>query len=82
MTSTAPQFFLDANVPPVLGRQLSGIGFAVHYPEALGTSLSDQGLIRECAPRGWVLLTLNRKDFWRLHWLWMSLREWRHIPQA
>jgi hypothetical protein len=31
---------------------------------------------------GWVLITQNRRDFRRLHWLWTALTDWGLLPES
>jgi hypothetical protein len=34
-----------------------------------------------CMRGGWVLITQNRRDFRRLHWLWTALYDWGLLPE-
>lgn len=53
------------------------MGYTVHtVVEVNARSEDDSAQLRISTERGWVLLTQNRKDFRRLHWLWTTFYKW------
>ena len=74
--------YLDEDVPLQIGDLLKARGFTVHLPRDSGTvSAADAVHLERCSREGWVLITQNRRDFRRLHALWMTLNYWRILPQ-
>lgn len=77
------QLFLDEDVPAPIGGLFIGGGFSIHTPRDLGTlSETDAFHLGQCAREGWVLITKNRRDFKRLHWLWTNLATWGVLPRS
>ena len=62
---------------------MRGMGHIVHTVEELGVRAEDDSTqLRISTEREWVLITQNRKDFRRLHWLWTTFYKWDVLPQA
>ena len=56
---------------------LRGMGYTVHTIYETGTSSEDDStLLRLSTEMDWVLVTQDRRDFRRLHWLWTTLYKW------
>jgi len=75
--------YLDDDVPDEVGIVLAGRGVQAHLPGESGTAgAPDPVHLKTCADHGWTLITFNRRDFRRLHWLWEALRAWGVIAQS
>ena len=71
------EIYLDDCMPSEVARYLTDAGVAVHRPQQVGTAqATDSGHLMRCMRAGWVLVTQNRRDFRRLHWLWTALYDW------
>lgn len=71
------QLYFDENMDGELGVILRGMGFTVHTVGEVGSRSEDDSThLRISTERGWVLITQNRRDFRRLHWLWTTLHKW------
>ena len=69
--------YFDENMPRGMEGILRGMGYTVHTVYEVGASSEDDSThLRLSSERGWVLVTQDRKDFRRLHWLWTSLYKW------
>ena len=69
--------YFDENMDRELGVILRGMGYTVHtVDEVAASSEDDSTRLRISTERGWVLVTQNRRDFRRLHWLWTTLHKW------
>ena len=76
-TQVPPTVFLDENVPDKVYELLSAAGIpALQARNILPQASQDPAVLKKCADESWVLVTLDRKDFWRLHWLWTALFTW------
>jgi len=76
------EIYLDDCVAPELARLLRDARVGVHLPVEVGTAgVSDSAHLMTCMRGGWVLVTQNRRDFRRLHWLWTALSDWGLLPQ-
>jgi hypothetical protein len=76
------EVYLDDCIALGLARLLEAGGLVVHLPEQVGTArVSDSGHLMTCMRGGWVLVTQNRRDFRRLHWLWTALHDWGLLPE-
>ncbi len=74
--------YLDEDVPFQLADLLGANGVVVHLPREIDTvSAADPIHLQRCARERWVLITQNRRDFRRLHWLWMTFHQWQILPQ-
>jgi hypothetical protein len=74
--------YLDEDVPRQLGDLLSNNGITVHLPQEIGAVAADDPVhLERCASQGWALVTQNRRDFRRLHWIWMTFHYWGIIGQ-
>jgi hypothetical protein len=73
--------YLDECVSWEIGHLLSARGVHVHLPREEGTlHASDPAQLMTCMRSEWVLVTQNRRDFRRLHWLWTALYDWGLLP--
>ena len=69
--------YFDENMPQEMEHVLRRMGYTVHTVYEVGASSEDDSThLRLSAERGWVLITQDRRDFRRLHWLWTSLYKW------
>ena len=69
--------YFDENMDQELEVILRGMGYTVHtVDEVAARSEDDSTHLRISTERGWVLITQNRRDFRRLHWLWTTLYKW------
>ncbi|MDE2687506.1 MAG: DUF5615 family PIN-like protein [Chloroflexota bacterium] len=69
--------YFDENMPREMEGILRGMGYTVHTVYEVGTSSEDDAThLRLSAERDWVLVTQDRRDFRRLHWLWTALYKW------
>jgi len=76
-----PELFLDEDVPPDLGDILEREGLAVHTVSGLRVfGAIDAAHLKRCVDNKWVLVTQNRRDFRRLHWLWTTFVAWGILP--
>jgi hypothetical protein len=76
------QLYLDENVPLQLAVLLMDKGIMVHLPQDVGTvSAADSVHLYRCSTEGWTLVTQDRRDFRRLHWIWMTLYYWGVVPR-
>jgi hypothetical protein len=77
-----PQVYFDENVPVNLADFLRRAGVTVHLPQNIGTLGKEDAVhLQTSSTQGWVLVTLDRRDFRRLHWLWMGLYYWGLTPR-
>lgn len=77
------ELYLDEDVPIQLADLLKARGLIVHLPKETGTvSRADSIHLQVCSRRHWVIVTQNRRDFRRLHWLWMTLNHWKVLRRA
>ena len=75
--------YFDENMPQEMEGFLRGMGYTVHtVVEISARSEDDSTQLRISTERGWVLITQNRRDFRRLHWLWTTFHNWDVLPQA
>ena len=75
--------YLDEDMSQDMGDILRGMGYTVHTVDEVGARSEDDSThLRISTERGWVLITQNRKDFRRLHWLWTTFYNWGVLPQA
>ena len=75
--------YFDEDMPQGIGDMLRGMGYTVHTVDEVGARSEDDSThLRISTERGWVLITQNRKDFRRLHWLWTTFYNWDVLPQA
>ena len=75
--------YFDENMPQEMEGILRGMGYTVHtVEEVIARSEDDSTHLRISTERGWVLITQNRRDFRRLHWLWTTFYNWGVLPQA
>ena len=71
------QLYFDENMPREMADILRGMGYTVHTAEEIGSRSEDDSThLRISTEREWVLITQNRKDFRRLHWLWTTFYKW------
>jgi 3-mercaptopyruvate sulfurtransferase SseA len=64
-------FYLDEDTPEALAQTLVGYGHtAMTTTQADRKGAKDYEQLWFAAMRGWVLLTLNRKDYMLLHGAW------------
>jgi predicted nuclease of predicted toxin-antitoxin system len=76
------QVYFDEDVPAPLADLLRRAGYTVRLPRDIGTlSEPDPVHLQTCASQGWVLVTRDRSDFRRLHWLWMTFHYWGIMSQ-
>ena len=69
--------YFDEDMSQELGDILRRMGYIVHTVEELEVRSEDDSThLRISTEREWILLTQNRKDFRRLHWLWMTFYNW------
>ncbi|MCX6023213.1 MAG: DUF5615 family PIN-like protein [Chloroflexi bacterium] len=69
--------FCDEDVPTDVVLYLRDRGHQVALAREMGTGGESDALqLQMCANRKWVLITQNRRDFRRLHALWMTLGLW------
>ena len=74
--------YFDEDMSQEMEGFLRGMGYTVHTVEDMGArSEDDSTQLRISTEREWVLITQNRKDFRRLHWLWTTLYKWGILPQ-
>ena len=75
--------YFDENMPQEMESILRGMGYTVHTVEEMGARSEDDSThLRISTEQGWVLITQNRKDFRRLHWLWTTFYNWGVLSQA
>ena len=75
--------YFDEDVPHELEGLLQGMGHTVHTVDEMhARSEDDSTHLRISTESGWVLITQNRRDFRRLHWLWTTFYNWGVLPQA
>jgi hypothetical protein len=75
------EVYLDECISVTLGHLLLGRGLTIHLPADVGTvHATDSDHLMTCMRAGWVLVTQNRRDFRRLHWLWTALYDWGLLP--
>ncbi len=75
--------YFDEDMTQDMGDILRGMGYTVHtVDEVNARSEDDSTHLRISTERGWVLITQNRRDFRRLHWLWTTFYNWGVLPQA
>lgn len=69
--------YFDENMPQPMEGILRGMGYTVHtVDDADARAEDDSTHLRISSERGWVLITQNRRDFRRLHWLWKTFYNW------
>ncbi|GEM_PF-584692 len=82
MTTNRPVLFLDEDVSVELATLLRDQGLEVHTVQEVGIrSVPDAVILQKCIDEGWILITRNRRDFRRLHWLWMTFNRWRLLSK-
>ena len=75
--------YFDENMPREMETILRGMGYTVHtVDEVSARSEDDSTHLRKSTERGWVLVTQDRRDFRRLHWLWTSLYKWAYCMKS
>jgi hypothetical protein len=73
----APALYLDEDVPHGLRDRLGQMGFNVRLArDVLPAATEDSRHLKTCAENSWTIITINRKDFERLHKYWQVLRSW------
>jgi len=78
-----PPVYLDEDVPVRLSNELRDLGIPVQLAkDVLKPGTDDATHLKQCADDAFVMITLNRKDFRRLHWLWMSLNSWNVLNRV
>jgi hypothetical protein len=76
------QVYFDEDVSMPMSADLRSAGITVHLPVDISAlSAKDSDHLQACANQRWVLITHNRRDFRRLHWLWMTFHSWGIISQ-
>lgn len=82
-STTSPLVYLDEDVPVRLSDELRALGIPVQLAkDVLPLGTDDATQLKQCADDAFVMVTLNRKDFQRLHWLWMSLNSWNVLNRV
>ncbi|MBI4641675.1 MAG: DUF5615 family PIN-like protein [Candidatus Tectomicrobia bacterium] len=82
MASAEQEVYFDEDVPSLLADQLRDLGLIVHIPQEVGTVSADDPVhLRVSTRQGWAIVTQNRRDFRRLHWLWTTFHQWGVLPQ-
>lgn len=77
------ELYFDKDIAHELADPLRARGIAVHLPGEVGTlGAIDAVHLGTAASHGWILVTRNRRDFRRLHWLWASLNTWGVLPEV
>jgi len=76
-----PTIYTDEDVPDMVGDQLVTMGFTVYLARDVAYGADDSSHLKHCSDDGSVMVTLDRKDFWRLHWLWMSMYAWNVLDR-
>jgi hypothetical protein len=77
-----PQVYFDETVPVNLADFLRRAGVTVHVPQNIGTLGKEDAVhLQTSSTQGRVLVTLDRRGFRRLHWLWMGLYYWGLTPR-
>jgi predicted nuclease of predicted toxin-antitoxin system len=77
-----PQVYFDEDVHGTLADLLRRAGYTVQLPRDIGTlSEPDPVHLQTSTSQGWVLITRDRSDFRRLHWLWMTFHYWGIMSQ-
>ena len=73
----APGLYLDEDVPYGLRDRLQEMGLDVRVAqEELPLGTADSRQLKSCADNSWVIITINRSHFERLHRLWKILNTW------
>jgi hypothetical protein len=74
--------YFDEDVSVLMATDLRNAGIMVHLPREIGAlSARDPAHLQASTNQGWILVTHNRRDFRRLHWLWMTFYSWGIISQ-
>ena len=77
-----PSLYLDEDVPHQLGNTLQERGVQARLAkDEMQPGTADVVHMKACADNSWLLVTLNRSDFQRLHWHWTVLRTWDVLPR-
>jgi hypothetical protein len=80
-----PTVYVDENVPDQLVHRLRALGIQTTLArDIMPPATPDADHLKCCADNSWVLITLDQRDFQRLHWLWVNLHSWQvlSIPHA
>ena len=74
--------YLDEDVPLQLFDLLSAEGIQVQLAkDTLPLGTDDATHLKQCADNALIMVTQNRKDFQRLHWLWSTLLSWNVVDK-
>ena len=74
--------YFDENMPREMEGILHSMGYTVHTVDDTNSRSEDDSThLQISTEQGWVLITQNRKDFRRLHWLWTTLYKWNVLQE-